>query len=338
MGRDMADAEVRPDEPPLAMFGEVQTCLLPSRQVLDTAASVELLSAMKLGSAVTSRERPVPLVISPNRLEGVDCNLAQGRPDRTEGKRVHVIGTVASRTVVVGGRVMQGSSQTMVVRAQGSDRQPWAHYLSKPGTVEALSASASSGSLVEGYLRPSAEDLLDLTSICGRMSNLTRVDPRLDHRIPFRHAGTTRLRWAVEVGEPAEHALPFSFRLEDDTLRSVRIVLPRKHIAEAQRFCEDLATHDWLLTAIGRVAGRFGAFETRPDTVLDELSPVLDELVPLWMPGAHASPRLRPIWEGLESDPGFTRQWTARVGQLRDRMTTTTLKVLQHSKAHQAGL
>ncbi|MFF3572318.1 SCO2521 family protein [Nocardia jiangxiensis] len=334
----MADVDSSPNQPPLAVFGEIQTCLLPSRQVLDTPASVELLSAMKFGSAVISRERPVPLVISPNRLEGVDCNLAQYRADRAGGKRVHVIGTVASRTVVIGGRVLQGSSQTMVIRARGSDRQPWAHYLSRPGTIEALSGSASSGSLVDGYLRPTAEDLLDLTSICGRMSNLTRVDPRLDQRIPFRRAGTTRLRWAVEVGEPSEHALPFSFRLDDDTVRSVRIVLPQEHIGEAQRFCEDLATHDWLLTTIGRVAGRFGAFETQPDALLDELSPVLDELVPLWMPGAHASPRLRPIWEGLESDPGFTRQWTARVGQLRDRMTTTTLKVLQHSKAHQAGL
>ncbi|WP_067664916.1 SCO2521 family protein [Nocardia miyunensis] len=334
----MTDANACADESILAVFGEIQTCLLPSRRVLDTPASVELLSAMKFGSTVTSRERPVPLVISPNRLEGVDCNLAQCRPARAGGKRVHVIGTVASRTVVIGGRVLQGSSQTTVVRAGGSDRQPWAHYLSRPGTVEAVSGSASSGSLVDGYLRPSAEDLLDLTSICGRMSNLTRVDPRLDQRIPFRRAGTTRLRWAVEVGEPTKHALPFSFRLDDDTVRSVRIVLPREHIADAQRFCEDLATHDWLLTAIGRVAGRFGVFETQPDAVLDELSPVLDELVPLWMPGAHASPQLRPIWEGLESDPGFTRQWTARVGQLRDRMTTTTLKVLQHSKTHNAGL
>ncbi|WP_067898478.1 SCO2521 family protein [Nocardia vaccinii] len=320
----------------LAMFGEIQTCLLPSRQVLDAPASVELLSAMKFGSAVVTRERPVPLAVSPNRLEGVDCNLSQYRVDGTGGKRVHVIGTVASRAVVIGGRVLQGSSQTTVIRAHGSDRQPWAHYLSRPGTIEVVSGSASGGSLVDGYLRPPAEDLLDLSSICGRISNLTRVDRRLDQRIPFRRAGTTRLRWAVEVGESSERALPFFFRLDDDTVRSVRIVLPRQHITEAQRFCEDLATHDWLLTAIGRVAEGFGVFQTRPDVVLDELSRVLDELVPLWMPGAHASPLLRPIWDGLESDPGFTRQWTARVGQLRDRMTATTLKVFQRSQAHQA--
>ncbi|MQY17694.1 SCO2521 family protein [Nocardia macrotermitis] len=333
----MPATDLDSDEPVLSVLGQIQTCLLPSRQVLDAPASVELLSAMKFGRPVVSRERPVSLAISPDRLEGVDCSLAQYRADRAEGKRVHVIGTVASRMVVIGGRILQSSSQTTVIRARRSDRRLWAHYLSKPGTIEAVSGAASGGSLVDGYLRPPAEDLLDLTSICGRMSNLTRVDFRLDQRVPIRRTGTTRLRWAVEVGEPSKCPLSFSFRLDDDTTRSVRIILPQQHIAAAQRFCEDLATHDWLLTAVGRVAESFRAFETQPDAVLDELSPVLDELVPLWMPGAHASPLLRPIWEGLEFDPGFSRQWTARVGQLRDRMTTTTLKALQHSKARHAG-
>src|SRR6266568_9202024 len=180
MGREATaksngDTVTSPGDPVLAVFGEIQTCLLPSRHVLDTPASVELLSSVRSGGTVTSRERPVPLVISPGRLEGIDCNLAQYSRARNPGKRVHVIGTVASRTVVIGGRILQGSACTRVVRAPDSDRQLWSYYLTKPGVIEAVSSlgDAPGGPLADGYLRPPADDVLDLTSISTRMSNLT---------------------------------------------------------------------------------------------------------------------------------------------------------------------
>ncbi|WP_433660589.1 SCO2521 family protein [Nocardia sp. CA-128927] len=313
---------------PLAILGEIHTCLLPSRNVLDMPASIELLSAVQPGSTVTSRERPIPLVISPNRVEGVDCNLIP-----LSGKHIHAIGTVASRTVVVGGRILQGSSQTRVTRARESSRQLWSHYLSRPGTVEAVSklGVASPGRLADGHLQSRADDQLDLTSISQRMSTFIRVDPRLDQKMPFR-AGATRLRWAVEVAPDVNQLPHFAFRLVDKKLRSVRLTMAEPDVAAAQRFCEDLALHDWLLTTISQVAERVGPSDRETDMLLDQLVPMLDQLVPLWMPGAHTSPRLRQLWAELETDPGFTRQWTARVGQLRDRMTTETLKALRHSK------
>lgn len=321
-------------KPVLAVFGEVQTCLLPSREVLDIPATVELLRTVKLGSAPTSRERPVPLVMSPSRLEGVDCHLAQCRPDRTSGKRIRGIGTVSSRSVVIGGRILQASSQTEVVRGTGSDRRPWSHYLSKPGTIETISGAPSGRALADGYLHSPAGERPELASICQRMANLTRVNPQLDQEIPFRGAATTRLRWAAEVAAPSGDSLPFSFRLDDDTVRTLRITVLHGDIAEIRRFCEDLAVHDWLLTTISRVAGASGGFGARPGAMATDLLPVLDELVPLWMPGTHTVPGLDRIWSDLEADPGFTRQWTARVGQLRDRMAGATLRASQQVKVH----
>ncbi|MEU7139679.1 SCO2521 family protein [Nocardia sp. NPDC046473] len=322
----MADARANSDEPPLVVLGEIHTCLLPSQHALDTAASIELLRAVQRGLTVTSRERPMPLVISPNRFEGVDCVLIP-----KSGKHVHVIGTVASRTVVIGGRVLQGSSQTRVMRSP--ERQPWSYYLSRPGTVDAVRnlGSAPAGRLVDGHLRLQHDDKLDLTSISQRMSTFARVDPRLDQKMPFR-AGATRLRWAVEVGAESNQLPRFAFHLADKTLRTVRLTLAAPDIAVAQRFCEDLAIHDWLLTTIDQVADRAGRNDQETDALLDQLVPLLDQLVPLWMPGAHTAPQLRQLWADLEMDPGFTRQWTARVGQLRDRVTTATLEALRHSK------
>ncbi|WP_019932741.1 SCO2521 family protein [Nocardia sp. BMG111209] len=323
----MSSAVVGAAEHTVSVLGEIHTCLLPSRNVLDTSAVVELLGAVKPGSTVTSRERPVPLVVSPNRVEGVDCLLIPAL-----GKQVHIIGTVAAHVVVVGGRILQSSTMSRVIPTKNRARQPWSHYLSMPGTVEAVSKlGADAGArLADGFLRPGGGDRLDLTSISQRMSTSVRVDPRLDQGVPFR-AGTTRLRWAVEIGAPGERP-GFVFRLDTDSQRSVRLIVPAPEVAAAQRFCEDLAVHDWLLTTIGQVADRFGPVDQEVGRLLDQLAPVLEQLAPLWMPGAHTPAALRGPWAQLEADPGFTRQWTARVGQLRDRMTTATLHALRNSK------
>ncbi len=314
---------------PFVVLGETQTCLLPSSTVLDTSSTIELLSSVQPGTAVTSRERPMPLVISPDRIEGIDCNLIP-----VSGKRIHVIGTVASRAVVLGGRILQSSSYTRVVRSRETSRQPWSHYTGRPGTIETVSRIGDdpAGRVADGYLRSFGGDRLDLTAISTRMSTHIRMDHQwLDQRMPFR-ADTTRLLWAIEVGAPTGDPHHFTFRLENETLRSVRLTVPEEYIPAAQRFCEDLAVHDWLLTTVGQVAIRFRPPDHGPETVLNQLSPTLDQLVPLWMPGAHTPQSLRQWWSDLETDPGFTRQWTARVQQLRDRMATATLQSLRDPK------
>ncbi|QIS08719.1 SCO2521 family protein [Nocardia arthritidis] len=324
----------KPAATPVAAFGEIHTCVLPSSNVLDNSAVLELLGTVKPGAAMTSRERPVPLVISPNRVEGIDCDLTQ-----SSGKVVHAIGTVLARVVVVGGRVLQSSAQTRVAPAAERTRQPWSHYMGRPGTIEAVTKlGADAGArLTDGYLRTDNPDRpdpavvnsrLDLAAIGWRLLKLIRVDDRLDQQVRLR-AATTRLRWAVEVAAEPEQRPRFGFRLDNETLRSVRLIVAEEDIAAAQRFCEDLAVHDWLLTTIGQVADRFDPANHEAATLL---APVLEQLVPLWMPGAHTPPRLREAWADLESDPGFTRQWTARVGQLRDRIATATLEALRNSR------
>ncbi|WP_280318212.1 SCO2521 family protein [Nocardia wallacei] len=314
-------------ETPVALLGDIHTCLLPSRTVLDTSAVVEVLDAVKPGSGVTSLERPVPLAVSSPRVEGVDCTLATA-----SGRAVHGIGTVLSRVIVIGGRVMQSSTQTAVTQASVNQRQPWVHYLARAGTVEAVTELGpdSGRRLADGYLRGSEPDRLDLAAISGRLATLVRMDTRLDRQVPIR-AATTRLRWAVEIAAAPEQPPSFSFRLDNDTLRSVRVTVAARDVDAAQRFCEDLAVHDWLLTTITQLLRDADRFESSSDASI-LLAPMLEQLVPLWMPGAHTPPPLRALWAELEAAPGFTRQWSARAEQLRDRMMTATLNALRNSK------
>ncbi|MGV9677583.1 SCO2521 family protein [Nocardia sp. NPDC003482] len=314
--------------PSSVVLGHIRTCLLPSPNVVDTDAAVELLSAVRQGSPVFSRERPVPLVISADCAEGVDCEL----PVRS-GRTVRGIGTVLTRALVVGGRILQSSSRTRVVAAENSNPRPWPYYLAKVGTVEALSGvDADLGArLAVGYLKGGPSDRLDLASISGRMATDLRMDTQLEHAVPFR-AAETQLRWAAEVVTGDERPFAFAFSMDSDTLRSVRIRIGEDGFEAAQRFCEDLAVHDWLLTTLTNLlatADCYGYVKHDPVTIL---APVLEQIVPLWMPGAHTPGRLESLWQEVEDDPGFSRQWSSRVNQLRDRMATATYDLLCKSK------
>ncbi|WP_067532728.1 SCO2521 family protein [Nocardia crassostreae] len=318
---------------PLVLLGEVRTGLLPSADPLAPREAADLLALLP-GQRVLLRERPVALAISPSSAVGVDCQLAT--VSRSQSR---AIGTVASHAVLLGGRIVQSSSVTRVVRATDSNRRPWAHYLTQIGSLELIPRlgddTAAAVDLTEGFLEASSGTTLDLGSISDRLLTRVRIDPGLDQRPPVR-AATTRLRWAARVappvgGGPRSRTL-FAFRLEDETTRTVRIMVPTvRDLAVVQRFCEDLAAHDWLLTIVGATLGDAAQAVPNRDAVA-LLSPVLEQLVHLWMPGAHTPPRLRELWTRLESDPGFSRQWTAQVGQLRDRLAVATLEALRNSK------
>ncbi|WP_067695327.1 SCO2521 family protein [Nocardia jejuensis] len=318
---------------PLVLLGEVRTALLPNSGALATREATALLSLLP-GERVLMRERPLALAVSPSSAVGVDCQLAT--VSRSESR---AIGTVGSHAALVGGRVVQSSSGTRVQRAADSNRRSWSHYLSRVGVVELIPRigddTAAAVDLTEGYLEGSGATTLDLASISERLLTRVRMDPRLDQRPPVRTA-PTRLRWAARVaplvqGEVRGRTL-FAFRLEEETIRSVRIMVPTvRDLAGVQRFCEDLALHDWLLTTLG--AALADADRAGPDRdPVAQLSPLLEQLVHLWMPGAHTPPRLRELWTRLENDPGFSRQWTAQVGQLRDRLAVATLEALRSAK------
>ncbi|WP_246023846.1 SCO2521 family protein [Nocardia yunnanensis] len=318
---------------PLVLLGEVRTALLPNCAALAAREASALLSLLP-GQRVTMRERPLPLAISPRSAVGVDCRVAT-----TSTKETRAIGTVAAHAVLVGGRVAQSSAGAVVVRAQDPNRRPWNHYLTRVGTLEVwhrmTEDAAAAIDLTSGFLEKSGPATLDLGSISDRLLTRVRTDRRLDQDPPVRSAAT-RLRWAARVAPPLDGSARgrafISFRLEDETTRSVLVLVPTVRDLEAvQRFCEDLAVHDWLLSVLGAAL----AEADRPTADRDaatQLSPLLEQLVHLWMPGAHSAPRLSGLWERLEQNPGFTRQWTAQVGQLRDRLAVATLAALRSSK------
>ncbi|MVU79939.1 hypothetical protein GPX89_22175 [Nocardia sp. ET3-3] len=316
---------------PLVLLGEVRTALLPNSGGLAAREASALLSLLP-GQGVRVRERPLALAISPSSAVGVDCRLASTKETRA-------IGTVAVHAILVGGRVAQSSACATVVRAADKNRRPWSHYLTQVGTLEVWHRITedipAALDLTESFLGSSSATTLDLGSISDRLLTRVRTDRRLDQDPPVR-SSATRLRWAARVAPPlggnVRQRPKLSLRLDDETTRSVQIIVPTaRDLGSVQRFCEDLAVHDWLLTVLGSALSETDRGLSDRDSTA-QLAPLLEQLVHLWMPGAHTSPKLGELWDGLEEKPGFTRQWTAQVGQLRDRLAVATLEALRSSK------
>lgn len=311
---------------PLVVLGEVRTCLLPSATALTGAEACDLLALMP-GCTVRWRERPGTLAVSPTTAVGVDCDLALGE------QTAHIVGTVATSAVLSGGRVLQSTARTRVVRAAGRRRQTWSHYLSQKGVTEVISRiperATAGGSLAEGYLAgPVDADTLDLASISERLLARLRADTRLDQKPPVR-AGATRLRWVARIGGSAGPSA--ALHLDDATVRTVRmIVRDEADLDAAQRFCEDLAAHDWLLTVVADALAEADRFPSHSRERTDILAPVLEDLTGLWMPGAHTPASMRALWRELQVDPGLSRQWNTLVARLRDRIAVATLDALRH--------
>lgn len=324
-----ARAQPRTPEPlptTLAVFGEVATTLLPTSAALQRGEVEDLLGLFP-GQRAHWRERPISLGISAPGAEGIDCTLAA--PDHPA---VRAIGTVATRALVVGGRVLQSSAQGTVTRALSDKRQPWSHYLSRVGVLEVITkvTGETGDRLVEGFLaaRVGATGL-DLTSVTDRLLGQVSLHEGLDHDVPLR-GGTTRLRWAARV---APGAARVAFRLLDDRQRTVLVSVPAEaDLAAAQRFCEDLAVHDWLLTAVASAIERADLAGPGNSAAAEILAPVLHHLAHLWVPGAHTPPELRGPWEQLQRDPDFTADWRRSVDHLRNRMLVATWNAMRPNR------
>ncbi|WP_280421479.1 SCO2521 family protein [Nocardia carnea] len=312
---------------PLVVLGEVRTCLLPSAAALARAEAGDLLALMP-GRAIRWRERPGTLGVSPATAVGVDCDLALG------GQTARIVGTVATSVSLTGGRVLQSSAHTRILRAAERRRQTWSHYISRKGVTEVITRipdrETAGNDLAERYLTQAPRtEQLDLASISERLLGRVRAHPQLDQNPPVQ-AGTTRLRWAARIGGSAGPAA--SLHLDDDTVRSVRLILrDETDIAAAQRFCEDLAAHDWLLTVLADLLDEADRFALHSSERMDILAPALEHLTGLWMPGAHTPPALRALWKEFQNDPGFNKQWTTLVGRLRDNIAVATLYTLRHN-------
>ncbi|WP_034593785.1 SCO2521 family protein [Hamadaea tsunoensis] len=294
----------------MLIMGEVHTALLMHSHALN-AERVHAALDVVPGARPRVSERPNRYAVSAERYAGVDCGLAT--PQRA---RVRVIGTVAHRSAVTGGRVVQGSAYTAVTAPAEQRRWPWSHYLADPGVVE-LIGKATPEQLVAGFAAPGpAGDALSLGGIGGRALDLTQERcADLDRRPPIR-GDRVRLRWtAVPADEPPSVIFVLGGELRHLQLRGRGL-----DAATAAAFAEDVALHDWLLTTLIRVldGAHIGLRPTRE--VVERLRPAIDELVHLWMPAARSDETGRRLWQVLEQQPGFSRQWRAGVHRVRDQL------------------
>ncbi|MCX4702815.1 SCO2521 family protein [Streptomyces sp. NBC_01373] len=303
------------DDGEFAMVGEVRTGLLMNRLALPSDQVAELLDLVP-GERVRARERPVPWAVSADQLHGVDCPLIT-----RSGARPRAIGTLAARVRVVGGRVVQGSTRS-VVAPGGDRRQRWSHYMARPGVVE-LGGRGDPADAAARFLTGRAPESLDPGAVSEALLRRIRASRLLDRRSPFRPR-RTRLRWSAVVGG---ERLRGAFTLVDAELRTVRLRVPEAAGVTREQLtalCEDLALHDWLLTTVARVVER-RASDADP-AAQDDLLAVVGQLLHLWLPSADVPPRLGGMWEGIEVNPGFTRQWELCVNRLRDELTLRALR------------
>ncbi|GAA3772596.1 SCO2521 family protein [Streptomyces chiangmaiensis] len=309
---------------PVLVCGETRTCLLPSFQALDGRAAAQLLR-LRADEQVSVSERPNLYALSPEALTGVDCRLPTAN-----GAKVRAVGTVASRAALTEGRVLQATAYFSVPAAGPDTRRPWGHYLVRPGLVEPFGKLPAQAT-AEGVLRGSTRGELDLGMIAeGLLAQLLR-HPLLDHKAPFK-SRRTHLRWVVRRTPGGEGPSLERFTLAEEGLRTVELRLPEEiPAAAAAGVCEDLARHDWLLTTLVHMLdnSRLGAVDG-PSAVL-ALRPAVDHLLHLWMPRAHVERTLSHLWDVLEREPGFTRQWQTLVQRIRDQLAVQAIPLLHEA-------
>lgn len=306
----------------MLIIGEIHTALLPHSRPFTPEEAREAL-AIAVGESVTQWARPVPHTASPTLLHGVDCRLPLGpKPGNkhsdaeSDNGAVRAVGTVCSRAVLTAGHMLQGSAWTAVDAQDRPRRMPWSYYLARPGTVHPI-GKLEARRLAEGFLHADARKhrtgLLDTAAIARHSIRDVLSRPVLDQRPPIK-TGSTRLRWAAIADPSAKAAV--AFRLVGTDRRRLSIVAGTVDPERIASAAEDLAIHDWLLTA---VAARISLAKIGEDSrhTLRTLRPVVDHLMHLWSPGARTTRDLQFIWETLERRPGLTRQWNTMSGRVR---------------------
>lgn len=306
---------------PVAALGEVHTGLVQHSAAL-SAAECERVLRLLQGERVHTFERPIAYAVSPPLLTGVDCPLPT-----SSGASPRGVGSVAARVAITGGRVLQGSAVAHLVRAPANRRLPWAHYLARPGRVEAIGKFATAA-LVDGFLATPGPSTLDLAALAGRSIDTIQAARELDRRPPLRTA-RVRLRWAALIStEPAAGAELVRFTVEPGHRRTVLLRTPPDLLGAVGEFCADLALHDWLLSTLLGLVERSQIGARPGPEVVERLRPAVEHLLHLWMPAARTDPVTLPLWESLERRPGLERQWRATTDRIRDQLALSTLALL----------
>jgi hypothetical protein len=299
-------------------LGEVHTGLLQHSSSLPSDRSAHALALLP-GEQVRRSERPIAYAVSPDTLTGVDCSLPSRSGGRTRG-----IGTAISRACLTGGHILQGSTFVDVVRSGVNRRLPWSHYLAKPGSVETI-GRADPDDLASGFVTAEpAAGTLDLGSMSGRVMDSAQFRAGSDRKPPFK-MWRTKLRWTAlparaDGAEPRVH-----FTIEQDNVRTVKVVASVRSVNQVAELCEDLALHDWLLTSLLLIIERSLIGAVPRTEVVRRLGPAIDYLLHLWMPAARVDRSLAGVWESIDRRPGFTRQWLSSVDRVRDQVAMSTL-------------
>jgi hypothetical protein len=302
-------------------LGEVHTGLLGNCASVTQRLATQLLSLLS-GERVRRSERPMLHAVSPDLLTGVDCRLAA-----SSGAHVRGIGTAVSRAAITGGHVLQGSTYAQFVKSDANRRLPWSHYLSRPGIIETL-GKTDRADLASGFLTTKqAPAILDLGAISGRVMDMVQRSTELDRTPPFRMT-RTRLRWVVTVDTTQSAVSQARFTIDSPTARTLRLTIVDNDLLAAVNLCEDLALHDWLLTALLEMIERSRIGDRPRPQVVDRLRPAIDYLLHLWMPAARLKESMLPLWGSLERQPGFTKQWEASVSRIRDQVALSTIAQL----------
>jgi hypothetical protein len=305
------------------VFGEIHTGLLQNSVALRPSACTEVLAVLR-DEQVRRFERPIAHAVSPDALVGVDCALA------TAGGRARGVGTVACRTSITGGHLLQGSATVRLAPSTAQRRLPWSYYLARPGQVETI-GKTDIGDVARRFLRPDGyrteRPALDISAISTRAVDAVQASPALDRRPPFR-SSRTRLRWAALVSDAATDDT-IRFRMEDTALRTAQLSCTWRQIPSVVAFCEDLALHDWLLTTLLRMLERSRIGQGSGTGAVRALRPAVDHLLHLWMPAARGDEVCAALWASLERRPGLSRQWQASVDRVRDQMSLSTIGLLE---------
>lgn len=311
------------------LVGEVRTALLQHAAPLAEPVARDVLRFLP-GRQVRTSTRPIARAVSPDLAQGVHCRLPTVNGARAEG-----VGTVGHHATITGGRVVQGTSWAFLRRGDFDFRPPWSRYLARPGLVE-VRGKASLPDVGAGILaveRVGAHSiadrgsLLDLGAVAGRDLDRVQRSLILDRRQPLR-TQRTRVRFVVRGRTGADPGVPLEFVIEDETLRTISLTMGEIDPAGAVRLCEDLALHDWLLTTVRRLVESAGLGGGAGGDAVDRLRPAIEQLLHLWMPAAHVDDDHAAIWASLERRPGFSRQWSSLVGQIRDQLSLTMITLL----------
>lgn len=304
---------------PQVVLGAVTTGLLNTSEPLPLDAAQQAL-ALVPGVQADWRQYPVEQVVSPDLFFGLDCRLPV-----SSGGQPRVIGTASARAVLTAGHILQGSARVDVLLGASNRRQSWSHYMSHIGRAEAIN-KAEPDDIVAGFLQsPPGRALLDLGNTGAYVMSLLDQAPQIDQRAQLR-TQTRRLLWAVRIQEDAEPDCRIVAGEDGDF--QVRMSAPSALVPPFVEFCEILALHHWLLTALKNAFNRSARRGRRGES---ELGPALSYLGHVWNPTAHLPREMQWFWDTLESEAQLSWEWQTALTRVRDKVTLLTRKAIEET-------